>query len=441
LGVKPSSPEDRFLLEFCVVEPTTVDEPEVKAYVIRPPVINGTRYRAPRLSRSAFVGLDREPAPFWRLWTGQPILPADDGLPDGNRVSELRYGVMPGVSVAAITSSVRVSSGSTVRSFLWVGLVGALIAAFIHSDRSPSEQSVTQAPQASLSATQQLIAQNLAVKATELRRAQVSLERGERRGVVVYTVASGDSFAAVGQRFDLGARSVRVYNGLPRGYRLRIGQQLLIPPVDGLVHKVSAPIASDKLAKRYRVSVEKLREYNEALPAMLKPAERVFIPGARELLEQSTPKIERGYREESRGPWAGRLRVSRSLVGQFGNRVGTLSWPAGGQFSSPFGIRGFAFHPGIDISNDVGTAIRAAKVGTVVAAGWMGAYGYAVDIEHGPGVVTRYAHCSSLLVAAGDHVTGGQVIAKMGNTGRSTGPHLHFEVRIQGRAVNPSNFL
>ncbi len=429
------------MLESFASEPTTVDEPEIKAYVIRPPVTRGSRYRAPRLSRSAFVGLYQQPVPFWRLWTGQAGIEADGFRPAEDRVGELRYSVIPRASVAGLMQPGRLRSTLGARSLVWIGLIGLLLAPFVYADRLPSRPLVSQVPQASPPAMQQLMAQNLMLKATALSRTQTPIEQGERRGVVAYVVVSGDSFAAVGQRFAIGARSIRVYNGLPRGYRLRIGQRLLIPPVDGLVHKVSEPIASDKLAKRYRVSVEKLRDYNDGLPSMLKAGERVFVPGAKMLLEQSAPKIERGYREESRGPWAGRLRVSRSLVGQFGNRVGALSWPAGGQFSSPFGIRGFAFHPGIDISNEVGTAIRAAKGGTVIGAGWMGAYGYAVDIEHGPGVVTRYAHCSSLLVATGDHVSGGQVIAKMGNTGRSTGPHLHFEVRIQGRAVNPSNFL
>ena len=95
----------------------------------------------------------------------------------------------------------------------------------------------------------------------------------------------------------------------------------------------------------------------------------------------------------------------------------------------------------MDISNYVGTPIRAAKAGVVKSSGWNGAYGMAVDIDHGGGVVTRYGHCSKLLVRAGQKVEAGQLIAQMGSTGRSTGPHLHFEVRIQDRAVNPAAFL
>lgn len=152
----------------------------------------------------------------------------------------------------------------------------------------------------------------------------------------------------------------------------------------------------------------------------------------------SPAAVARGYRG---GRPAVRLQASRALIGQFGNRVGQLSWPARGYFSSGFGVRGGSFHSGMDICNAVGTPVRAAKAGTVVVASWNGAYGQAVDIDHGGGVTTRYGHCSRLLVRPGQPVKAGDVIALMGSTGRSTAPHVHFEVRIGGRAVNPHDFL
>ena len=119
-------------------------------------------------------------------------------------------------------------------------------------------------------------------------------------------------------------------------------------------------------------------------------------------------------------------------------------WPASGDVSSRFGWRwgGSDFHPGIDIANNIGTPIVATADGTVVESGWnSGGYGYLVKISHSNGIETLYAHNSDLVVSAGTVVKKGQVIAYMGNTGFSTGPHLHYEVRVNGTAVNPDKFL
>lgn len=119
-------------------------------------------------------------------------------------------------------------------------------------------------------------------------------------------------------------------------------------------------------------------------------------------------------------------------------------WPSQGVVSSPYGLRwgGSDFHPGIDIANDMGTPIRATADGTVSVAGWnSGGYGNMVDIDHGNGIMTRYGHASYVVVTAGQHVKRGQIIAYMGSTGFSTGPHVHYEVRINGQAVDPSGYL
>jgi murein DD-endopeptidase MepM/ murein hydrolase activator NlpD len=100
-----------------------------------------------------------------------------------------------------------------------------------------------------------------------------------------------------------------------------------------------------------------------------------------------------------------------------------------------------SFHEGIDFPADVGTAIEAAASGKVVFADVHPAYGKMIEIDHGNGLVSRYAHCSALLVSEGDFVMRGQLIAKVGTTGRSTGPHLHFEVRLNGVPQNPARFL
>jgi murein DD-endopeptidase MepM/ murein hydrolase activator NlpD len=117
-------------------------------------------------------------------------------------------------------------------------------------------------------------------------------------------------------------------------------------------------------------------------------------------------------------------------------------------FTSGFGVRsdpferGAAMHPGIDLAGQYGTPIYATADGTVLRAGWnSGGYGNLVEVDHGRGITTRYGHMSAILVSAGEHVTRGQQIGRMGSTGRSTGNHLHYEVRIDGRAVNPIPFM
>lgn len=126
--------------------------------------------------------------------------------------------------------------------------------------------------------------------------------------------------------------------------------------------------------------------------------------------------------------------------------TGSFRWPASGTLTSRYGYRnifgGSSFHGGIDIANSYGTDVVAADGGIVIYAGWnSGGYGNLVEIDHQNGYVTYYGHNSSLLVSVGDKVYKGQHIAEMGSTGRSTGNHCHFEVRINGERANPLNYL
>ena len=127
--------------------------------------------------------------------------------------------------------------------------------------------------------------------------------------------------------------------------------------------------------------------------------------------------------------------------------TGSFRWPTTGRISSRFGGRsspggiGSTNHKGIDIAVPRGTPIYAADGGTVTYSGWMGGYGYLVQIDHGNGYVTRYGHNSSLTVSVGQKVYKGQQIARAGSTGNSTGNHCHFEVRYNGVAKNPLNYL
>lgn len=122
-------------------------------------------------------------------------------------------------------------------------------------------------------------------------------------------------------------------------------------------------------------------------------------------------------------------------------------WPVAGPISSYYGYRtspggiGSTFHEGVDIAGDYGTPISATAAGTVTQASWVGGYGYLVEVKHADGIVTRYGHNSAVLVYEGQHVDQGSMIALMGSTGNSTGPHCHYEVRIHGEAVDPMYFL
>ena len=108
---------------------------------------------------------------------------------------------------------------------------------------------------------------------------------------------------------------------------------------------------------------------------------------------------------------------------------------------NPFGGRAYEFHGGMDIDGERGDMVMAPASGVISEAGWKGGYGNMVEIDHGNGLVTRYAHASRLVARVGDLVRRGQTVAEVGSTGRSTGPHLHFEVLVQGVQQNPARFL
>jgi murein DD-endopeptidase MepM/ murein hydrolase activator NlpD len=120
---------------------------------------------------------------------------------------------------------------------------------------------------------------------------------------------------------------------------------------------------------------------------------------------------------------------------------GGLAWPVSGPVTSPFGWRWGRMHEGIDIAVPTGTPVHAAASGVVIYAGWMDGYGNFVILDHGGGIATAYGHNTSVAVAVGQSVSQGQVIAYAGSTGHSTGPHVHFEVRVNGGAVDPLGYL
>ena len=132
-------------------------------------------------------------------------------------------------------------------------------------------------------------------------------------------------------------------------------------------------------------------------------------------------------------------RTTAPMVAPSGS--GVLGWPVSGPVTSGFGVRWGRMHEGIDIAVGEGTPVRAAAAGVVIYAGWMGGYGNLVVVDHGNGLSTAYGHNSSLAVSVGQSVTAGGTISYSGSTGHSTGPHVHFEVRVAGSPVDPLGYL
>ena len=125
-----------------------------------------------------------------------------------------------------------------------------------------------------------------------------------------------------------------------------------------------------------------------------------------------------------------------------------MIWPHSGKINNefgfrrnPFGGRAYEFHPGMDIDGERGESVLAPASGTVIKAGYNGGYGNMIEIDHGNGLTTRYGHLSKIDVAIGDTVTRGETIGQIGSTGRSTGPHLHYELRLNDKSVNPRHVL
>ncbi len=199
-----------------------------------------------------------------------------------------------------------------------------------------------------------------------------------------------------------------------------------------------------KLAKRYNLTIQELLRLNPGLEAAR------LVAGTQVRLARSAPGRTRmvlGLNPVGSGG------LSWPDLPSFGGRPDveqgptqgdtTWIWPTRGVFTSGFGWRWGRMHKGVDIANNVGTPIMAARSGQVVFAGWHdGGYGYMVEIQHSDGSRSLYAHNSRLMVRVGQMVGQGTVISSMGSTGRSTGPHLHFEIHPPGRgAVNPLEFL
>ena len=169
---------------------------------------------------------------------------------------------------------------------------------------------------------------------------------------------------------------------------------------------------------------------------------RSALSGARETREEYLHEVEALAAQSEE--LAAAIRNAQAGVGSSGTGAPSaagLIWPVNGPVVSGYGMRWGRLHEGIDITASTGTPIWAAAAGTVIYAGWLGGYGNLVVVDHGNGLATAYAHASAILVSVGQSVAQGETVSLVGSTGNSSGPHLHFEVRVNGVAVDPLLYL
>lgn len=253
----------------------------------------------------------------------------------------------------------------------------------------------------------------------------------------VYTVVQGDCLSVIAENHNMKTKELAELNMLDNPDEITIGDELVVT------------VPKPEISVWYEVQAAYEEEYQEETQYI---DNEKWYTGTEKVLQEGTTGRHyvvadiryRGDKEISREI------LEEIVLEQSQPRIverGTATPPTyikplvGGRFSSPFGSRWGRMHKGIDWACSVGTTIKASSGGTVSSAGWVNGYGYCITISHSDGKKTRYAHLSKILVSSGDKVKQGEKIALSGNTGNSTGPHLHFEILVDGVQVNPLKYL
>ena len=243
---------------------------------------------------------------------------------------------------------------------------------------------------------------------------------GSGEKLISYQIEKGDNLWEISRRNHVSLETLMAINHLNKNSILSVGESLKIPSGKIPIHVVNSGETLCSIAARYHLTVETIQNANHLRnPNCLNIGDRLTIPSqdSRQLAQYSLPP--------SRGlSWGG-----------------LLAWPITGTITSSFGYRRSGFHHGLDIANGLGSPIKAAAAGRVVFTGWKSVYGRTVIIKHSDGKETLYAHTQKILVNDKQMVKRGQTIATVGMTGRTTGPHLHFEVRIGDKVYDPLKYL
>jgi len=248
-----------------------------------------------------------------------------------------------------------------------------------------------------------------------------------RTKVVEYIVQSGDVIGKIAEKFGVSSNTILWENNLTWNSTIKPGQKLNILQDSGINHEVESGDTVLAIAKKYQADADKIVEANKLADASdISIGDLLFIPdGVRptRVVSSYTP------------PASSTTVIPPSSTSDSNTK---LLWPVLSHRITQYYHWG---HSGLDIGDKTGNPIYAAEAGKVERSGWSKGYGYNVVINHGNGIKTLYGHSSKLLVEVGDSVSRGQTIALVGSTGWSTGPHLHFEVRVNEARQNPLNYI
>jgi murein DD-endopeptidase MepM/ murein hydrolase activator NlpD len=268
------------------------------------------------------------------------------------------------------------------------------------------------------------------------------------RSYQVHSIQPGETLVSIASRYNTTLESLILLNPGVESRTLPVeGTLLVVPNFQGVPYTVQAGDTLGGIAATYEIPVSAVTRIRT--DEFLQIGEILFLKGALPLMERPHAEVasrsEEGVNRRStpsrpvEPPAAPQPTPSAPPPAQ---APAGLVWPANGILAfSRFGPREDGFHSGLDMAAPSGTPVVAARAGSVIAAGWDNGYGLCIRIDHGDGMVTRYAHASKLYVSVGDWVEQGAVIMAMGATGRATGPHLHFEVILNGKPVDPSDYL
>lgn len=240
----------------------------------------------------------------------------------------------------------------------------------------------------------------------------------------VYTVQTDDTIAGIAAQFNISTNTVLWANGLTSKSVIQVGDHLTILPTTGVFHTVASGDTLLAIANKYDVDALDIASYNGLSDThQLSIGQKLIVPDGY-IKPQTAPRISPTNSRLADGPTPPPLTVDGA----------GFAWPTTTRHISQYFKWG---HTGIDIDNQARPPVYAANSGTVEFAGWLGGYGNLVIVNHGSGISTYYAHLGKFYASSGQSVAKGDAIGQIGSTGRSTGPHVHFEVRKYGRPVNP----